>query len=76
VPVISGSIQPSGTLSALPTIKIAGATAMVAFAGLVAPGKFQFNGVVPPNTPDGDQSIIASYSGGATQAGTLITVHH
>jgi len=76
VPVTSGSVTQSGTLSPVPVIKIGGATATVSFAGLVAPGEFQFNVVVPLNTPDGDQPITASYGGGATQAGTLITVQH
>ncbi len=40
------------------------------------PGEFQFNVVVPPNTPDGDQPITATYRGASTQSGALITVHH
>jgi uncharacterized protein (TIGR03437 family) len=73
VPVTSGSIGQSGTLSPLPVIKIGGVAAMVTFAGLVAPGEFQFNVVVPSSTSDGDQTITASYSGLAAQAGTSIT---
>ena len=57
-------------------IKIGGATATVQFAGLVSPGEFQFNVVVPSNTPDGDQPITATYNGLSTQAGTLLTVQH
>ncbi len=76
VPVASGATTQWGTLSPVPVIKIGGITATVSFAGLVAPGEFQFNVVVPPNTPDGDQPIRATYSGATTQPGTLITVQH
>jgi len=48
----------------------------VHYAGLVLPGEFQFNVVVPQNTPDGDQSIVATYNGQSTQTGTLLTVQH
>jgi uncharacterized protein (TIGR03437 family) len=75
-PVISGSLLQSGTLSPLPVIKIGSASATVQFAGLVSPGEFQFNVVVPANTPDGDQSIAAAYNGLTTQAGTLIAIQH
>jgi uncharacterized protein (TIGR03437 family) len=47
----------------------------VQFAGLVAPGQYQFNVTVPSSLANGDQPIAASYGGQATQAGTLITVH-
>ena len=76
-PVISGSSMQSGTLSPLPVIKIGGVAATVTFAGLnITPGEFQFNVVVPPNTPDGDQPITAAYNGLSTQTGTLIPVQH
>jgi uncharacterized protein (TIGR03437 family) len=74
VPVVSGSETQSGTLSPLPVIQIGGAAATVQFAGLVAPGEFQFNVVVPASLANGDQSITATYNGFTTQAGTLITV--
>jgi uncharacterized protein (TIGR03437 family) len=73
-PVVSGSMVQSGSLSPLPVVTIGGVNAMVQFAGLVAPGEFQFNVVVPPNTPAGDQPIVATYGSASTQAGTLITV--
>jgi uncharacterized protein (TIGR03437 family) len=77
VPVISGSVTQSGTLSPLPVIKIGGIAAMVTFAGLnISPGEYQFNVVVPLNTPDGDLPIAATYNGLTTQPGTLITVQH
>ncbi len=74
-PVVSGSQTQSGTLTPLPTITIGGVPATVVFAGLVAPGEFQFNMVVPASLGNGDQAVTATYSGLNTQAGTLITVH-
>jgi uncharacterized protein (TIGR03437 family) len=75
-PVVSGSITQGGTLSPSPAIHIGGASATVIFAGLVAPGQFQFNVTVPPNAPNGDLPITAAYSGASTQSGTLITIHN
>jgi len=48
--------------------------ATVLFAGLVPPGESQFNVVVPPQTKDGDQPIIALSGGLWTPTGVLITV--
>ncbi len=76
VPVQSGAVTQSGTLSPLPVVKIGGVTASVQFAGLVAPGEFQFNVVIPASLSNGDQSITAIYGGISTQSGTLITVHN
>ena len=76
VPVVAGTVTQSGVLSPLPVIKIGGMAAEVQFAGLVAPGEFQFNVVVPASTADGDQTITASYAGLTTQTGTLIAVQH
>jgi hypothetical protein len=32
--------------------------------------------MIPPNAPDGDQPITATYNGLTTQPGALITVQH
>ncbi len=74
-PVVSGSATQSGTLSPMPIIDIGGIAAPVSFAGLVAPGEFQFNVVVPSSLANGDQPVTATYNGLTTQAGTLLTVH-
>jgi uncharacterized protein (TIGR03437 family) len=76
VPVASGSTTQSGTLSPLPVVRIGGSPATVTFAGLVGPGEFQFNVVVPATAPDGDQSISAGFGGATTQSATLLTVQH
>jgi uncharacterized protein (TIGR03437 family) len=73
-PVVSGSTIQSGSLSPTPVIKIGGIPATVQFAGLVVPGQYQFNVVVPSGLASGDQPITATYNGQTTQAGTLITI--
>ncbi len=74
--VVSGFFMQSGSLNPLPVVKIGGNSAAVQFTGVVSPGLFQFNVVVPPNTPDGDQPISATYGGLTTAPGTLLTVQH
>lgn len=77
IPVVSGAVTQSGTLSPLPVITIGGIQADVQFAGLnITPGEFQFNVVVPASLADGDQPIIATYNSFNTQAGTVLTVGH
>jgi uncharacterized protein (TIGR03437 family) len=63
-------------LSPSPAIKIDGITANVLFAGLVAPGEFQFNVVVPASLADGDQPITATYDGSTTEEGAVLTIQH
>jgi trimeric autotransporter adhesin len=76
LPIIKGSASQSGILSPLPVVTIGGVNAAVAFAGLVAPGEFQFNVTVPSSLGNGDQSVVVTYGGQTTQPGTLITVHN
>jgi uncharacterized protein (TIGR03437 family) len=76
VPVTSGSSMQSGTLSPLPSIQIGGVAATIQFAGLVAPGEFQFNVTIPASLANGDQPIAATYGGASTQSGALITIHN
>ena len=73
-PVVSGSTTQSGTLSPLPEVQIGGVTATVLFAGLVAPGEFQFNVTVPSGLSSGDNPIVATYNGASTQTTAVITV--
>jgi uncharacterized protein (TIGR03437 family) len=72
--VIAGSDVQSGSLPTLPVVRIGTTPASVQFAGLVSPGLYQFNVVVPASTPDGDETITAEYNGLSTQAGVLLTV--
>jgi uncharacterized protein (TIGR03437 family) len=73
--VQNGSVIQSGVLTPAPAVTIGGVAATVQFAGLVGPGEFQFNVVVPAGLGNGDQAITATYNGASTQAGTLLTVH-
>jgi uncharacterized protein (TIGR03437 family) len=75
-PVQGGSVMQSGVLTPPPAVTIGGVAATVQFAGLVGPGEFQFNVVVPAGLSNGDQTITATYNGASTQAGTLLTVHN
>ena len=74
--IVNGSEVQSGTLPANPTIKIGGSTAQVQFAGVISPGLYQFNVMVPGNLPDGDAPVSADYNGFSTQSGALITIQH
>lgn len=73
-PVVGGSEIQSGSLSPLPVITIGGIPATVQFAGLVAPGEFQFNVVVPANAPSGDNALVATYGGAEASPAGLITI--
>jgi uncharacterized protein (TIGR03437 family) len=72
--LVEGSAVQSGTLPQLPLVDIGGVAATVRFAGVVSPGLFQFNVVVPATAQDGDNTLSAQYDGFATQDGVFITV--
>lgn len=74
MPVVSGAVTQGGVLSPLPVIEVGGASAKVQFAGLVFPGEFQFNVVIPSNATGGDQPISATFGGATTQSGAVITI--
>jgi uncharacterized protein (TIGR03437 family) len=73
-PVIPGSLTQAGSLPTKPQISIANNPATVTFAGLISPGLYQFNIVIPPGTPPGDDFISATYNGSTTAFGSQITV--
>ena len=72
--IVSGSETQGGTLSPLPVVTIGGIPAQVQFAGLVYPGEFQFNVVIPSNAPSGDNALIATYNGFEAGPAAMITV--
>ncbi len=76
ITAVNGALSQSGTLPSLPVIKIGGVPANVLYAGVLFPGEYQINVVVPSTLADGDQPITLSYDGLTTQSGLLITVHH
>jgi uncharacterized protein (TIGR03437 family) len=59
--------------SSLLLVYVGEVRANVRFAGLVAPGQYQIN-VVVPNVPDGDQAIVAEVNGFRSQPGISIPV--
>ena len=73
-PVAAGAITQSGTLPSSPPLQIGGAVANVTFSGVISPGLYQFNVVVPANAKSGDDTIQSEFGGLITPSGTLITV--
>ena len=55
------------------SVRIGGLDAAVAYAGLISPGVYQFN-VVVPQVGGGDQSVVAELRGLLTQSNLLLTV--
>jgi uncharacterized protein (TIGR03437 family) len=72
--LVNGSSQQSGTLPALPSVQIAGTAAIVTFAGVISPGLYQLNVVVPDSAANGDNLVTCSYNGQGTPTGDLIAV--
>jgi uncharacterized protein (TIGR03437 family) len=66
--------EPVSNLSLL-SITIGGVAAKVSYAGIVAPGEYQMN-VVVPALQDGDQSITASANAVSAQSGLLLSVQN
>jgi uncharacterized protein (TIGR03437 family) len=73
-PVQAGLPVQSGDLPVLPEIRIGGANATVLYGGLIGPGEYQFNVIVPAGLVAGDQPVMATYGGFSTQPGLLISV--
>jgi uncharacterized protein (TIGR03437 family) len=64
----------NNTLPTMPLAFIQGSPATVQFAGLVSPGLFQFNAVVPPSALDGNDQMQAGH-GGITTSPVALAVH-
>jgi uncharacterized protein (TIGR03437 family) len=56
-------------------VRIGGLDAAIAYAGLISPGVYQFN-VVVPQLAAGDQLVVAELRGLLTQPDLLLTVQH
>jgi uncharacterized protein (TIGR03437 family) len=74
VPVVKGALSQTGALPALPQVQIGSSGANVTFAGLISPGLYQFNVVVPTGLPSGDNTIIVLYNQLNTQGRTRIPI--
>ena len=48
--------------------------ATVTFAGVISPGLYQLNVIVPATLADGDAALSASYGGASAPVGGLIAV--
>lgn len=57
------------------SVTIGGVAAKVSYAGIVAPGEYQLN-VVVPALQDGDQAIAASVNGQNAQSGLFLSVQN
>jgi uncharacterized protein (TIGR03437 family) len=55
------------------TVNIGGVAATVYYGGIIGPGLYQFN-VVVPELPDGDQEVFVEVGGQRTQTGLFIPV--
>jgi uncharacterized protein (TIGR03437 family) len=73
-PLVNESASQVGALPTLPVITIGGTQATVAYAGVISPGLYQFNVVIPPNAANGDNIVTCSYGALSTPGGDLITV--
>jgi uncharacterized protein (TIGR03437 family) len=54
-------------------VRIGGVDAAIAFAGLISPGLYQFN-VVVPEVPDGDRTIVVELRGLLTRPDLMLAV--
>jgi uncharacterized protein (TIGR03437 family) len=61
-PLVAGSSTQTGNLPEEPQVQIGGQTAQVDFAGLILPGLYQFNVVVPITAVNGDNTVTAVYN--------------
>jgi len=72
--VTNGGLVQSGSLPTLPVVTIGGQASTVLFAGLVSPGLYQFNVVVPSGAPNGNILVLANYAGQTTQSGLSLSI--
>jgi uncharacterized protein (TIGR03437 family) len=61
-------------LATLPTVTIGGAAATVTYGGLIEPGVYQLNVVVPVTLPAGDAAVVATVGTQQSQANAFISV--
>ena len=59
-----------------PQVTIGGTPATVQFAGLISPGLYQINVVVPLTAANGDNQVIATSAGASSPTGAMIPVSH
>lgn len=71
----AGRILPAAPLADPSQLRvtIGGVAATVQYAGLIVPGEYQFN-VVVPDLPDGDQPVVAAIGEVSSQAGLALPI--
>ena len=69
-----GSAAQTGSLPSVPRITIGGQEAAVTYAGVVSPGLYQFNVIVPDSVAAGNNPVICTYANAGTPAGSVIAV--
>jgi uncharacterized protein (TIGR03437 family) len=70
---IVGQMSEVSPLATPPKVTVGGVEAQTTFAGLVGPGLYQFN-IVVPNLSDGEHEISAVVSGTSSQTGVFVPV--
>jgi uncharacterized protein (TIGR03437 family) len=55
------------------TVRVGGIAAITQFAGIVSPGEYQFN-IVVPNAPDGDNAVSIQIGGSSSQSNAFLTI--
>lgn len=73
-PVVSGIVTQSGSLNPLPAMTVGNIPVKITFAGLVSPGTFQFN-IVLPTGLSGNEPVSATYNGQTTQKGVVLSMN-
>ena len=72
-PPPTGQLISPASLAGQVTVKIGGIVANTQFAGIVTPGLYQFN-VVIPNVPNGDNGVSMEINGTSTQPNVFMTI--
>jgi uncharacterized protein (TIGR03437 family) len=72
-PTPIGQLIDSAPLANQVIVQIGGVAANTLFAGIVTPGLYQFN-VVVPNVPNGDNAVSLEVSGSSTQPNVFMTI--
>jgi len=73
-PSPAGTATPAPPALSLVQVTIGGKAADLKFAGLISPGLFQIN-VVVPSVPDGDQPLVININGAKSPGNVVLTVH-
>jgi uncharacterized protein (TIGR03437 family) len=73
-PPMTSQTSLTGVLPTMPLVTVGGLPAFVTFAGVAAPGLYQFNVGLPLAAPNGDLTLSATYNGNRTQTGVVIAI--